>query len=52
MHTVRETCGRLLARETGVEADIVSAVPDSAIPAALGYAQEVVKSFILYAAST
>ena len=41
MYAVRERCGRQLAIEASVEADIVSTVPESATPAALGYAQQV-----------
>jgi amidophosphoribosyltransferase len=36
----RERLGRLLAREHPVEADIVTPVPDSGVPAAVGYAEE------------
>lgn len=36
----REAMGRLLARETGVEADLVVPVPDSGVTAAIGYAAE------------
>jgi len=36
----REKLGRLLAREHPVEADIVVPVPDSGVPAAVGYAME------------
>jgi amidophosphoribosyltransferase len=36
----RERLGRLLAREHPVEADIVAPVPDSGVPAAVGYAEE------------
>ncbi len=36
----RERLGRLLAREHPVEADIVTPVPDSGVPAAVGYASE------------
>jgi len=36
----RETLGRLLAREHPVNADIVVPVPDSGVPAAVGYALE------------
>lgn len=36
----RERLGRLLAREHPVEADIVTPVPDSGTPAAVGYAAE------------
>lgn len=37
-YTVREELGRELAREHPVDADLVAPVPDSSIPAALGYA--------------
>jgi amidophosphoribosyltransferase len=40
IHDVRQRLGRELAREHPVCADIVIAVPDSATPAAIGYAQE------------
>ncbi|MBI5166932.1 MAG: amidophosphoribosyltransferase [candidate division NC10 bacterium] len=40
VHQVRKELGRRLAREPGVEADLVIPVPDSGISAALGYAQE------------
>src|ERR1700734_505626 len=36
----RERLGRLLAREHPVDADIVTPVPDSGVPAAIGYAAE------------
>ena len=36
----REQLGRLLAREHPVEADLVTPVPDSGVPAAIGYAAE------------
>src|SRR5256885_11036094 len=36
----REMLGRLLAQEHPVEADIVVPVPDSGVPAAVGYALE------------
>ena len=36
----RENLGRLLARESGVEADVVVPVPDSGVAAAIGYAAE------------
>src|SRR5215468_956977 len=36
----RENLGRQLAREAGVEADLVVPVPDSGVTAALGYAAE------------
>jgi len=40
VYEVRRQLGRQLARETGVDADIVIPVPDSGTPAALGYAEE------------
>ena len=40
VHEVRQELGRELAREQPVEADLVMSVPDSATPAAIGYAQE------------
>jgi amidophosphoribosyltransferase len=40
VHTFRKTCGRLLAQEAPVDADIVIGVPDSSISAAIGYAEE------------
>lgn len=40
VYTVRKAFGRQLARETRVEADVVIPVPDSGVPAALGFAEE------------
>jgi len=40
VNEVRENMGRELAREWKIDADIVVPVPDSAIPAALGYSRE------------
>ena len=40
IYDVRQNMGRELARETGVDADIVVAVPDSGLPAAMGYAKQ------------
>lgn len=40
VHQVRQHLGRELARESPVEADVVIPVPDSSIPAAIGYATE------------
>jgi amidophosphoribosyltransferase len=40
VYMVRKELGRQLARENRIEADIVIPVPDSGVPAALGYAQE------------
>ena len=39
LYTVRERMGENLSREHPVEADIVVPVPDSGVPAALGYAR-------------
>jgi amidophosphoribosyltransferase len=36
----RENLGRLLAKESGVEADVVVPVPDSGVAAAIGYSTE------------
>ena len=36
----REEAGRALARRNTVEADVVIGVPDSGIPAAMGFARE------------
>ena len=40
LHLVRQRMGAELAREHPVEADIVVGLPDSATPAAIGYARE------------
>jgi amidophosphoribosyltransferase len=40
VYTVRKRIGAELARENGVDADYVVPVPDSGVPAAIGYAQE------------
>ncbi|ATC31683.1 amidophosphoribosyltransferase [Caulobacter vibrioides] len=40
VYGVRKRMGMNLAKETGVEADVVVPVPDSGVPAALGFAQE------------
>ncbi len=40
VYTVRYELGRQLARESHVAADLVTPVPDSGVPAALGYAEE------------
>lgn len=39
MYKVRENCGKVLAEEAPVKADIVSTIPESATPSALGYAK-------------
>jgi len=41
VYKVRQKCGEQLAREANVDADIVSTVPESATPAALGYSKVV-----------
>ncbi|NJN98421.1 MAG: amidophosphoribosyltransferase, partial [Anaerolineales bacterium] len=40
VHRVRQRLGAELAREAPAQADVVVGVPDSATPAAIGYAQE------------
>jgi amidophosphoribosyltransferase len=40
VYTIRKNFGRQLARESGIEADVVIPVPDSGVPAALGYSEE------------
>ena len=40
VHQARKNCGRVLAKESHVEADIVVGVPDSGLSAAIGYAEE------------
>lgn len=40
VYEARKNLGRALARDDRVEADLVIPVPDSAVPAAIGYAQE------------
>jgi amidophosphoribosyltransferase len=40
VYDVRKAMGAELARETAVDADVVIPVPDSGVPAALGFAQE------------
>src|SRR4029077_9164854 len=40
VYEVRKELGRQLARESAVPADIVIPVPDSGVPAAIGYAEE------------
>lgn len=40
VNTIRNEFGRQLAREAYVDADLVIAVPDSGVPAAIGYAFE------------
>lgn len=40
LHMMRQKMGRKLAREAPVDADVVVGLPDSATPAAIGFAQE------------
>ncbi len=40
VNTIRKELGRQLAREHPIDADIVIPVPDSGVPAALGYAEQ------------
>jgi amidophosphoribosyltransferase len=40
LHLVRQRMGAELAREYPVDADVVVPIPDSAVPAAIGYARE------------
>jgi amidophosphoribosyltransferase len=40
VYEARKNLGRALAREQGVEADLVIPVPDSGVPATIGYADE------------
>jgi amidophosphoribosyltransferase len=40
VYEVRKRIGAELARESGIPADVVVPVPDSGVPAAIGYAQE------------
>ncbi len=47
VYDVRKRIGAELARESGVEADMVVPVPDSGVPSALGYAEEAGISFEL-----
>ena len=41
VYSVRLRCGKQLALESPVPADVVSTVPESATPAALGFSQQV-----------
>jgi len=40
VYEVRKNMGAQLARESGVDADVIVPVPDSGVPAAIGYARE------------
>ena len=41
VYNVRKNIGAELAKESHIEADVVIPVPDSGVPSALGYAQEI-----------
>ena len=41
VHTARKNMGKILAKESVVDADVVTAVPESAISAAIGFAEAV-----------
>ena len=40
IYDVRKAMGRELARESAIDADVIVPIPDSGVPAAIGYAQE------------
>ncbi|MGD9816071.1 MAG: amidophosphoribosyltransferase [Hyphomonadaceae bacterium] len=40
VYDIRKRMGRRLAQETGVDADVIVPVPDSGVPAAMGFAAE------------
>ncbi|MCZ2260177.1 amidophosphoribosyltransferase [Sporosarcina sp. G11-34] len=40
IHSARKRCGKRLAREMKIEADVVTGVPDSSISAAIGFSEE------------
>jgi len=40
VHMARKRCGKQLAREMKIEADVVTGVPDSSISAAIGFSEE------------
>jgi amidophosphoribosyltransferase len=40
VYQVRKSLGRQLARESGIGADLVTPVPDSGVPVAMGFAEE------------
>ncbi|MEA5059062.1 MAG: amidophosphoribosyltransferase [Clostridia bacterium] len=47
VHKARERAGELLAIASPAEADVVTAVPDSAMPAAMGYARQAGLPFVM-----
>ena len=44
MYEYRKKLGHELAKETHVEADLIIPVPDSGVPAAIGYAEKMKKN--------
>lgn len=40
IHMARKRCGKQLAREVHIDADVVTGVPDSSISAAIGFSEE------------
>src|SRR6185437_9296342 len=40
IHMARKRCGKQLAREVKIDADVVTGVPDSSISAAIGFSEE------------
>ena len=47
VYDIRKRMGQRLAQETGVEADVIVPVPDSGVPAAMGFAAESGKPYEL-----
>jgi len=47
VYSVRMQCGRVLAREAWVNADIVSSVPESGTAAAHGFSREVCETVVI-----
>ena len=47
IYDVRKAMGRELARESAISADVIVPIPDSGVPAALGYSQETAIPFEL-----
>jgi amidophosphoribosyltransferase len=47
VYSVRMQCGRVLAREAWVNADIVSSVPESGTAAAHGFSREVRETLLI-----
>ncbi len=47
VYEYRKKLGAELAKETGTECDLIVPVPDSGVPAAIGYAEQIKKNFEL-----